>query len=534
MPDGDERSLGARLGRLVARHGGALGLLALGAILGGLALRASGTNFCLPIEHCHPDEHWLAKPALHMLRTGDLNPHLFVYPALYIYILLGVFSLTFLGGVSAGLFGSPAQAATTPAPFLLAGRLTTAALGTGTLIAIWGAGKRLLDRPSAALAVVALAVMPLHVADSHLVTTDVPAGFFSALALWAAAGVANEGNRKHYRLAGLLAGFAAAAKYNAALVVLNLPLAHLLNPRRERFFSADLLRSLGWVVLGFLIACPYALLDLPHFLDGVATEIQHYQTAHVGHEGQYNRIYYFLFLAGHGFGPVLTGLGIYGVYELLRRRERSALLLLAFPVVYMLFVGSYKVRFVRNLMPAIPYFALWIGYGAARAFAQIRESWPALRRRSATTLAAPALLAAIAWPLWISLDETVAIARPDTRWLARAWIERNVPRGASLYLQSWSVDTLTPGKYRISRESFAWDYYVATDRLSRKYFAMQKVKPEKYLEVQEAFQHRPVQIFEGRAENPYYYTASPTVLIFARDPSRARVRSPAPPAPARR
>jgi hypothetical protein len=463
---------------------------------------------------------------MHMLRSGDLNPHLFVYPTLFMYVLLAVYCFTFFRGVSGGLWAAPAQIQ--PPLFILGGRITAAGFGAGTLLAVHAAGKRLLDAPSAALAALALAVMPLHVADSHFVATDVPAGFFSAALLCAAAALADEGGKRQYMLVGLLAGLAAATKYNAGLVVINLPLAHWLNARRERFFDANLARGLLWVVVGFLIACPYALLDLPNFLDGVATEIAHYSRAHVGHEGRHNLVFYFLFLAGRGFGPVLTGLGIYGLCHLLRHFRRRDLLLLVFPAAYMLLLASYKVRFVRNLMPVLPYFALWVGLGASRAFREARDAWPALARVSAWKLALPLLALSLIWPLAISLDETRALAAPDTRLTARDWVQRHVPAGSTIYLQAWSVDALPPKKYRLSSDRFSWDYYVATDRLTRKYFDMAAVNPEKYKEVKEAFQHRPVAFFPGRSENPFYCTASPSVAIFARDPARPAVRAPAP------
>jgi hypothetical protein len=496
------------------------GVLVALALALGYVLRASGTNFCLPMEHCHPDEHWLVKPVLAMLRTGDLNPHSFVYPTLYMYILLGVFAATFLS-----IGGAMRTSA-----YLLAGRLTTATLGTGTVGAVYLTGRRLFDGPTGAVAALALAVMPLHVQTSHFVTTDVPAGFFSALALLAAARVTDEGSRRHYVWAGLLVGLAAAAKYNAALVALNIPLAHFANPRRERFFDANLARALAFVPVGFLIACPHALLDLPRFLDGVAEEMAHYRRAHVGHEGEHNLLFYFLFLAGRGFGPVLCGLGLFGLVELVRKLERRHLLLLVFPALYLIFLGSFKVRFVRNLMPVLPYLALLIGHGAVSAFHLARAGWAALGRARAGPLAAVGLAAAVAWPLAISIDETVAFTRPDTRLLAKVWLEQHVPPRAAVYLQTWSVDALPP-RIVISRDRWAWDYYVATDRLSRKYFAMETVVPEKYLEVLEAFQHRPVAVFEGREENPFEATASPTVLIFERDPRRPRVHAPAPPRP---
>ncbi len=502
------------------------------ALLGGLALRLSGADFCLPMEHCHPDEHWLLNPALKMLRSGDFNPHFFIYPTLFIYILLAVFSLTFIVGVSAGMWGGVGGIKV--APFLLAGRLAAGLLGTATLVAVYAAGKRLFDRNSAAVAALALCLMPLHVSNSHFIVTDVPAGFFCALALYAAARVAGEGSAKHYRVAGLLAGFSAAAKYNAALVGVNIIIAHWANPRREGFWSANLLRGIAWCAIGFFIASPYSLFELPRFLDGMAHEIAHYRRGHIGHQGDYNRLFYIIFLSSRGFGPVLAALGLYGAWTMLRRFRRENLLVLVFPALYILFLGGYKVRFVRNLMPVLPYLSIWIGVGAVALFSDVRASWPGLGRIKAWKVALPALLVAFAVPGYLTLGESYALARDDTRVRAREWVIQNIPPGSTIYYQSWSVDALPPDRFKRSRDRWSWDYYIGTDRLSRKYFAMESWAREKYEEVVEAYQHHPLMVFEGRKENPFYYTANPSVYIMKRDPQRTRIRAPQPPpAPAR-
>ena len=497
------------------------------ALILGATLRLSGADFCLPMEHCHPDEHWLLNPALKMLHTGDFNPHFFIYPTLFIYVLLAVFSLTFIVGVSAGMWGGVGAIKT--APFLLAGRLAAGLLGSLTLVGVYAAAKRLLDRESAAVAVLALALMPLHVSNSHFIVTDVPAGFFCTLALLAAVRVAGEGSARHYRYAGLLAGFAAAAKYNAALVGINVLIAHWANPRREGYFSPNLLRGILWCVLGFFIASPYSFFELTRFLDGMAHEIAHYRRGHIGHQGEYNRLFYLIFLGSRGFGPVLAALGLYGAYSMVRRFRREYLLVLVFPVLYILFLGGYKVRFVRNLMPVLPYLAIWIGCGAVALFRDVRGTWPALKRVAGWKLAIPGLLLAFAVPGAITLSESYDLARDDTRVTARRWVIDNIPPGSTIYYQSWSVDALPPGQFTRSRDRWKWDYYIGTDRLSRKYFAMKSWAREKYEEVVEAYQHQPLMVFQGRPDNPFYYTANPTVYIMKRDPTRERIKPPGPP-----
>ena len=132
------------------------------------------------------DEPEVMERAVRMMQTGDFNPHFFDYPSLYMYVqAVG-------GGRRASCSARCAASGrrwpgARPTDFYLWGRAVTAILGTATVFAAstmagmrWGARTALL---AAAL----LAVMPLHVRESHYVLTDVPVTFFVMLTLSAVA-----------------------------------------------------------------------------------------------------------------------------------------------------------------------------------------------------------------------------------------------------------------------------------------------------------------------------------------------------------
>src|SRR6476619_1216374 len=50
-----------------------------------LALRVYGVRGSLPYVG-HPDEPKLIDSAIHIVKTGDLNPNLYIWPSLYIYL----------------------------------------------------------------------------------------------------------------------------------------------------------------------------------------------------------------------------------------------------------------------------------------------------------------------------------------------------------------------------------------------------------------------------------------------------------------
>src|ERR671912_762430 len=78
-------------------------------------------------------------------------------------------------------------------------------------------------RPTALLATVLFAVMPLHVRESHFVLTDVPVTFFVMLAVLFSLRAHERGTARCFALAGAAVGLAAATKYNGA-VALAVPL----------------------------------------------------------------------------------------------------------------------------------------------------------------------------------------------------------------------------------------------------------------------------------------------------------------------
>ena len=126
------------------------------------------------------DEPEIMSRVVQMMRTGDFNPHFFDYPTLYFYLQLGVAVLRFMVGASLGRWTSLDQV--DAADFYLPGRAVTALLGTATVLLVYRIGLRWGAR-HAALAAGLMAVMPLHVRESHYVLTDVPVTFFVTLTL---------------------------------------------------------------------------------------------------------------------------------------------------------------------------------------------------------------------------------------------------------------------------------------------------------------------------------------------------------------
>src|SRR5207247_11395661 len=71
-------------------------------------LRVWGVHWSLPYV-IHADESLIVDRAVHIVKTGDLNPHWFVYPALVIYLQAAVDKLNLLWGTWRGTYVGPAS-----------------------------------------------------------------------------------------------------------------------------------------------------------------------------------------------------------------------------------------------------------------------------------------------------------------------------------------------------------------------------------------------------------------------------------------
>ncbi|HUS13497.1 MAG TPA: phospholipid carrier-dependent glycosyltransferase, partial [Chloroflexia bacterium] len=352
--------------RWVAEHPWTLAVT--GVTLAAAAVRLLGLGFGLPYLD-HPDEPAVADRALHILQSGDFNPHYFVYPNLYTYLEAAVFVPRFFALVSSGAVER--LDAIRPADFYLWGRLLTAILGTLTVPVVYAAGRRLYGPAVGLIAAIFMATNSLHMQHSQFIATDAPAAFFSALALLAItyllpAGVGRTdappialAPRSAYLAAGVAMGLAIGTKYNSALIGLPFLLAHAFAARLRlpdgwrRFLGARLGIALAALAVTFLATTPFALFDLPHFLDDLASVIAHYNFGHTGFESDVNwRVYVPQFLASD-FGPTL--LALLGVALAFVRHRRADVVLVAFPVIYYYTLSSYRVNFPRNILPMLPF-----------------------------------------------------------------------------------------------------------------------------------------------------------------------------------
>ena len=411
-------------------------------VLGALALRVWGVRGGLPYVD-HPDEPNPISYVVRMLRTGDLNPHFFQKPTLYVYMLLGVLSVHYRLGLQSGLYSAldhmtvTTHIYTTIPGFFLWGRLLTVVLGGLTVAGVYLLGRRVWGVGAGLIGALFLAVSQFHLQHSQYVTTDVASGLFVLLSFICAVAIARRGRWRDYLLAGLLAGLAASTKYNAGLIVLPIAAAHGLCWGRQWLVrGVRLAGAAAAALLGFVLGTPYALLSWREFVKGLVGQVVAYNDGSQGDiRGAWNVRGYLNFfwdagLLAPGCIAVLIGLALLLWHDDEQKpgARAAGLLWLSFVVPYLLLLLSQSTHFLRNFIPLFVLCMLPIGVAGAGLIAWLGERAPRWR-----LLAAVAVLLLLLLP---SAAQTLAYAQRlgqgDTRAQLLDWLGANVPPGARI------------------------------------------------------------------------------------------------------
>lgn len=417
-----------------------IGLLALAFVL-----RVYGANFGLPNLY-YWDEPTVVQRAIRF-GSGDLNPHFFYYPALYMYVLFAVSGFYFVFGKLTGHFGGvqdfAAEFFIDPSGVYLWARVATALVGTLAVYMTYRVGRRYFGQLPGFLGALFLAVSVLHTGHSHIAITDVPQSFFIIAAYLPLFWIKDRAYWRDYLLAGLLIGLGMATKYLPILLVPSVLVAHYLSSTPGLSFTARWPRWLGcwfapklWVAglatfIGFFAGAPFNVIELGAFI----ADYQQQSILSSG-EGGMSFGYFLLTILPGSLGWPLYLVALAGCVFIAWRGGATGRLFLVFPIVYMIFVGRYALVFARYMIPVEPFLAIAAGVALAKAYAALRKQLSRPSWAPAAALGLVALLLCVTPVYWAMRWNLQMANEIDTRTQAVDWVEQNIPAGAVVSLQS--------------------------------------------------------------------------------------------------
>jgi 4-amino-4-deoxy-L-arabinose transferase-like glycosyltransferase len=440
-----------------------LGLILLVAF----AVRFWGISFGLPHTEARPDERAIIDVTRSFL-SGNFTPYFFDYPWLYMWVLTALYLLYSLWGIITGTFHSVAEfVASWPTawiPFFLINRSLAAVLGAVTVIPVFWIGRRLWDDATGLLAAFFLALTFLHVRDSHFGTTDTMMTLFIVLSIAYLVEAEISGRRLHFALAGLMAGLAAATKYNALVLPISMVMSQALHAsaspggRLKAFVDKRMLGYGAALSVAFAIGVPFVVFDFARFrlsmeqlwdsmmkgVGSIAPDVNGW-AHHFGYSLRY------------GLGWPLLLAGLLGMIVVFARTPKRALVFFSFPLVYFLIAGSIRNLFFRYAIPIVPFLSLSAAVlviEIARALAGRASAGIA---RVAFVSVAAVLAAVVVGPSAASIVQfDRLLSRTDNRVVVLRWFEMHVPPGSSV-VQSGSIYGYAQFDRKLQYKVWVWD-----------------------------------------------------------------------------
>ena len=270
-----------------------------------------------------------------------------------------------------------------------AGRALSALSDTATVFLVFLIGRAVFSSRVGLLAALLSAIAVQQIQLSHFFAVETFMTTFIVATIFYSLRVAQEGRRRDSVLAGVMFGFAMATKFSVLPLGLALVLSHLIysiSTKGDRFDSdgigSDAAAGRQWdsfknivitavaVLVTLVITQPYMFLDFATYVDSISTqgemvrrEVDFPFTRQYEDTPRY--IYQILQLGTWGLGPALgitVWLGLIGaVVAGVLARRKADLVILAWVLPYLMITGWFDVKFMRYMMPIVPFLIL---YGA--------------------------------------------------------------------------------------------------------------------------------------------------------------------------
>lgn len=407
----------------------------------------------------HVDERlYVVRRTLAYLRalyqSGDFNPHMSTYGTLPLYALMAArtLALTFMAMTQGIPFTADYFLADHLALTVLVGRTISAFLSSATVLVLYVIGKLLYNRVVGVLTAALVATTVALIQAAHYYTVDSMLLFFSALAFVPAIRMAQVGDRKSYILAGVCLALALAVKLPALFLVPILGVAHLQNLHGaqplpqwnlngfRRILDRRIFYAVGAALATYIVVSPFSVLDFQGLYLARNTELNALRNINLAftkplatwtlaYDGLIPYVYEVTTLLFFGLGFALNLTAWLGVVLMLRRRNRSDILLLAWIIPVFLVLGLSRIKTIRYILPLVP---LLVVCGAV--FLQALWRWGA-RSRPRAWLSRLMIVVVVGFTLFYAVAFTNMYGQRDSRLQASDWLYANAPPGSVVVLE---------------------------------------------------------------------------------------------------
>lgn len=437
-----------------------------GIILLALVVRFWNLNWDDGAYVLHHDEQVLNDAVRHL--GPDLNPHFYHYGSFAIYLYRATAEI--LSKVTGISWVSSTRLA-------LVGRGYSALASTVLVLMMFLLGRRFWGVSAGLLAATFAAGAAMLIQQAHYGTVDTLMTLEGVLLLWIACQIAADGRRRWYVLAGVVLGLAIATKLSAAAFALLPLLAHLWRQSQPEQRPFRWMKWLGPLLLMGSVTIVVTLAVDPYLVLGWNEAIPAFTEQFNEMGGTQSWTWQFIGSIPYVFelqNLVLWELGVplglaalggwlwalvsCGRMVMARFRPSGQqttataegeqiiqlsspnsgslqyiylLLLTVWPTLYFTYIGTWDNRYVRYMMPLIPYCCLFAAGGLVALAGWLRRYHTAGRWLGWVVISV-IIVGAIGWGMAVFSIFRV----PDTRLQATGWVINNVPPKSHIVIES--------------------------------------------------------------------------------------------------
>lgn len=448
-------------------------LILLIILLAGL-MRFMGLTPNIPF---HPDEGY-TQLATHNLvvdivSKGDFEPKAYKYGSLIFFIntlvylpfLILTFVYYFLNNLS---LNSSLAARPFMDTFLeivykngfyifLLERTITAIFGVASIFVLYAIAKKLFNKNIALLGALIFTITPLHVRDSHYLTTDIPFLFFVLLSFLCMVNLFQTGKLSWYILSGFFIGISSTIRY-FPIALLVLPLAWIYGKKDKRWLPKIFL-SLIFIPIGLLIGVPF--LPFSHesqvifqremenlVLPFYGTSISAYATNFISYILSFGKNplpdistlqpgsflpYHASFLYFTGFGILPTLAGLAGIVIGLIKYPKQSFMLLIIPIVNFIYISFYMHAVYQRLsIPILPFLSLFTAVFLFNIWLILKST---IKGEYKSSIFAVILIFVLFYPLSQSLISSYQCSKESVYATTKKWMDKNADPDIKLAYQ---------------------------------------------------------------------------------------------------
>lgn len=387
----------------------------------------------------------------------DFNPHFFIYPAFPFYFQFVVQTIHFMVGYVIGAYPSLIEFQQAylmdPTAFVVIARLITVLFDVGIILIMYQLAIRIADKKEAIITAALISINVLHLKQSHLINVDTVLTFFSVLSLLFIYEMYKNNSTKWYIWSGISIGLATAAKYNGALLLIVLVIAHMLKSVSIKaainsLLSKPLFISILSSVATFFIFNPFIIIRFNEFLAAFTDTQKHMTYGHLGLDKDTSTIEYYLFQSLPSyFGWLFTSVIIISVIYWFIKREKKNYIPILFLIVFLGTLFTWEMRADRYIFPVIPVL-IFIG---VLGFVKLWDKYIQYINKSKILNATKSKFVTVSSGILISvifispmISSTLKYQRthssPDTRIMVKDWMVKNYPPLSSLAVGPFGLD----------------------------------------------------------------------------------------------